>query len=487
MQFTFVSIVFVLTFLILFYSLRTEARPYILCIASIIYPFFLSHTAGLAIIVISLIVYTGGLLVGYLNTAGRKKISSFLVILTITMIVGTMILTKYLGKTLLFFIDRDLFMFSIPENSYLFSIVIPLGFSFYGFQAISYILDVYNGEIQAEKNIVLFHIYMAWFPKFISGPIERADEFIQQLHSVYQTKLFNAYKIKKSASYILIGCFFKIVVADRIAPLVNPVFLSPESYSRLILIITAILFAIQIYCDFAGYSMFAIGVSELFGIKLTENFSAPYLSHDINEFWDRWHISLSRWLKKYIYIPLGGNRKSIRRKYLNIMIVFLISAIWHGAGLGFIIWGLLHGIYSVIDNFILHSRYSGIKKGFIGRCITFVSVSFAWIFFYTGSVNNAIHYIKALLITPGEFGIVNQLTLMKNDIVLFVDTAVLLAVIFVMVLFDVVIYKKTLSKMIENMPLICWCLMLWIVILLVAILGTYGPGLDAGQMIYMQF
>ena len=469
MQFTFVSIIFVLILFILFYSLRTEFRPYILWIASMIYPFFLGYTAGSALIVISLIVYTGGLLVGYLNTIGRKKISRFLVIATIIMIVGIMILTKYSGKT------------------FLLSICIPIGFSFYGFQAISYILDVYNGEIQAEKNIVLFSIYMAWFPKFISGPIERADEFIHQLHNIYKTRLFNAQKIKKSASYILIGCFYKMVVADRIAPLTEPVFLSPENYSRLILAITAILFTVQIYCDFAGYSMFAIGVSELFGIKLTENFNAPYLSHDINEFWDRWHISLSRWLKKYIYIPLGGNRKGIKRKYLNIMIVFLISGIWHGAGLGFVIWGLLHGIYSVIDNLILSSRYSGIKKGFMGRCITFVSVSFAWIFFYTGSVNNAIQYIKAMLIAPGEFGIVNQLALMKDDIAVFWDIAVLLAAILVMIVFDVAIYKKTLSKMIENMSLVCWCSMLWIVILLVAIFGAYGPGLESSQMIYMNF
>ena len=486
MQFAIVSIFYVLAVLILFYTLRTEFRPYILCAASVVYPFLLGQKAGLAIIAVSLTVYAGGLLIGYLNTIGQKKFSGILVIVSITMIVAIMALTKYFGNILVI-LTGDFFMISVPENSFLFSISIPIGFSFYVFQAISYILDIYNGEIRAEKNIVSFHIYMAWFPKFISGPIERADEFIQQLRSIGRTRLFDAHKIKISASYILIGCFYKMVVADRIAPLIKQVFLFPENYSRSILIITAVLFTVQIYCDFAGYSMFAIGVSELFGIKLTENFNAPYLSQNISEFWDRWHISLSRWLKKYIYIPLGGNRKGIKRKYLNIMIVFLISGIWHGAGLGFIIWGLLHGIYLVIDNMILHSSHIRIREGFVGRFITFASVSFAWIFFYNGSLSSAVRYIKALLITPGKLGIFNQLTLIRNDITTLVDFAVLLAVILIMVMFDVAIYKKTLRKMIENMPLVYWCLMLWIVMLFVVVLGAYGQDFAGSQMIYMQF
>lgn len=487
MQFAILSIIYVLVVLILFYSLRIEFRQYVLCAASIIYPFFLGKDVGFVIIAISMIVYAGGLLIGYLNTIGKKKISSILMIAIISLVVGIMALTKYIGKTLSFLVARDLFMVTIPEDSFLFSIFIPIGFSFYGFQAISYILDVYSGKIQTEKNIVLFHIYMAWFPKFISGPIERADEFIHQLHSMEQTRLFDVYKVKKSASYILIGCFYKMVVADRIVPLIEQVFMFPENYSRSILIIASVLFTIQIYSDFAGYSMVAIGVSELFGIKLTENFNAPYLSHNINEFWDRWHISLSRWLKKYIYIPLGGNRKGIERKYLNIILVFLISGIWHGAGFGFIIWGLLHGIYSVIDNLILRSGHTKIREGIIGRCITFLSVSFAWIFFYTGSLSGAVHYIKALLINPGEFGVLNQIAILESDIDMLIDFAILLVAILIMVAFDAVIYKKTLQKTFENMSLFHCCLMLWIVILLVAIFGVYGPDLAESQMIYMQF
>ncbi|MCH5257498.1 MAG: MBOAT family protein [Lachnospiraceae bacterium] len=487
MQFAILSVFYILAALILFYSLRTEFRLYILCAASIIYPFLLGQEVGTAIIVISLTVYGAGLLIDYLNNIGQKKVSSILMILTITMIVGIMVLTKYFSRILAFLNAENLFVNSIPEDSFLFSVCIPIGFSFYGFQAISYILDVYNGKKQAERNILLFHIYMAWFPKFISGPIERSDEFIHQLRSIDKVRIFDAHRIKKSASYIFIGCFYKMVVADRIAPLIKQVFLSPGNYSRAILIIVAILFTIQIYCDFAGYSMFAIGVSELFGIRLTENFNAPYLSHNINEFWERWHISLSRWLKQYIYIPLGGNRKGIERKYLNIMIVFLISGIWHGAGWGFIIWGLLHGTYSVIDNLILRSNYTRIREGFIGRFITFTSVSFAWIFFYNGSVSSAINYIKTLLITPGELGIINQLVLIKNDTDTMVDLVVLLAVIIIILVFDMVIYKKTLLKMIENMSLGSWCLMIWILILLVAVFGVYGPDIEGNQMIYMQF
>lgn len=485
MQFAIVSIIYVLAVLILFYSLRIEFRPYILCIASIIYPFFLGRRAGYAILAISLTVYIGGLLIEYLRNIGKKRISCIFMIAIIIMIVGIIILTKYLRNILVLLSVENFYIISVPENSFLFSICIPIGFSFYGFQAISYIVDVYNGEMHAEKNIVSFHVYMAWFSKFISGPIERADKFLQQFQNIYKTKLFDADKIKKSVSYILIGCFYKMVVADRIANFIGDVFLSPEIYSRPILIISSILFTIQIYCDFAGYSMVAVGVSELFGISLTENFNAPYFSHNISEFWDRWHISLTGWLKKYVYIPLGGNRKSIGRKYLNIMIVFLISGIWHGAGAGFIVWGLLHGIYSIIDNLILNSSHRRIREGFIGRCITLISVSFAWIFFYTGSMGNAIRYIAALLIAPGEKGIFNQMASLK--IYTLLDLVVLLVFILIVAVFDKIIYKKTLKKIIEDMSLIQWCLMIWILLFLVLIFGVYGPDLAGRQLIYMQF
>lgn len=485
MQLTVVSIFYVLAVLILFYTLRVEFRPYILCAASIIYPFFLGQRTGFTIIAISLIVYAGGLLIGYLKSIGKKRVSKFFVMVIIITIAGIIISTKYLKNILILINTGDFFKISISENSFLYTVCIPIGLSFYGFQAISYVLDVYNGEICAEKNIVSFHVYMAWFPKFISGPIERADKFIQQFQKITQTRLFDAGKIKKSISYILVGCFYKMVVADRIANFIGGVFLSPEIYSRPILIIASIMFTIEIYCDFAGYSMVAVGVSELFGIGLTENFNAPYFSHNISEFWDRWHISLTEWLKKYIYIPLGGNRKGTGRKYLNIMIVFLISGIWHGAGVGFIVWGLLHGIYSVLDNIILRSNYKKIREGFIGRCITFVSVSFAWIFFNTASMGNAIRYIKALLIAPGELGIFNQLTSIEITAVL--DLAVLSVVILIMAVLDSKIYKKTLKKMIEDMPLIWWCLMMWIIIFIVAVFGVYGPDFTGRQLIYMQF
>lgn len=485
MQLAVVSVFYVLAVLILFYSLRKELRPYILFAASIIYPFLLGRDTGFAIIAISLTAYAGGLLIGYLNDIGKKRISSIFMSVIIIAISGIIILTKYLGNILTLLNSRDFLTISVPENSFLFSVCIPIGFSFYSFQAISYVIDVYNGEICAEKNIISFHVYMAWFPKFISGPIERANEFVQQFDEIKSVKLLNSDRIKKSVSYILIGCFYKMVVADRIANFIGVVFLSPESYSRAILIISAILFTLQIYCDFAGYSMVAVGISELFGIRLTENFNAPYFSHNISEFWDRWHISLTRWLKKYIYIPLGGNRKGAGRKYLNIMIVFLVSGIWHGAGVGFIVWGLLHGIYSVIDNLILHSAYSRIREGFIGRCITFISVSFAWIFFYTGSAENAARYIRALLIAPGETGVFSQLALIK--IITVLDIVVLSAVILLMAIFDNIIYKKTIKKIIEDMPLVRWCLMMWIMIFLVAVFGVYGPDFTGRQLIYMQF
>ena len=229
------------------------------------------------------------------------------------------------------------------------SLFLPVGISFYLFMSIGYIVDVYRGKIKAEKNLISYALFVSFFPIIMSGPIERAGNLLPQFKKEVFAKIkFDTERIRDGFVRMLWGYFQKLVLADRIAVVVDMVYGSPESYGGAMVILASFLYTFQIYCDFAGYSNVAIGIGEIFGIKIIENFKVPYLATSIADFWRRWHISLSSWFRDYLYVPLGGNRKGIVRKYVNIMVVFLLSGLWHGAGWNFILWGGLHGLYQVI-------------------------------------------------------------------------------------------------------------------------------------------
>ncbi len=219
--------------------------------------------------------------------------------------------------------------------------ILPLGLSFYSFKIISYLIDNYKHKISFKQNFINYFIYVTYFPEIISGPISRGKTIIEQLDNTFT---FKKDKWLKGIQLIIAGLFLKFVIANRTAVYVNTVFQNYTSYTGLALFIAAILYSIQIYSDFSGYSNMSIGISNLLGIEVERNFNRPYFSKSIKEFWGRWHISLSSWLKDYIYIPLGGNRKGKFRKWLNSIITFLVSGFWHGNGSGYIFWGLYHGI-----------------------------------------------------------------------------------------------------------------------------------------------
>lgn len=269
-------------------------------------------------------------------------------------------------------------------------VLLPVGISFYTFQAVGYSIDVYRGSIKAEKSFMTYALFVSFFPQLVAGPIERAKNLLPQFHEEHQFSYDNAIEGLKQMVW---GFFMKLCVADVLSEYVNAVFNHVAQHNGTSMIIATIFFTFQIYCDFGGYSNIAIGAARVMGFNLMENFHRPYLSLNIKEFWKRWHISLSTWFMDYVYIPLGGNRVKYPRHLLNLMITFLVSGIWHGASWTFVLWGCLHGVYQVLGNvwrkFVYKPTYNSIISKFCGTVFCFFMVAFAWIFFRANNVNDA--------------------------------------------------------------------------------------------------
>ena len=282
-------------------------------------------------------------------------------------------------------------------------LLLPVGISFYTFQTLSYVIDVYRGDVLPERNFFFYALFVSFFPQLVAGPIERPGNLMPQLRERHPWSNENAVK---GAKHMIVGFFKKICVADLIAVYVNSVYNNVESASALGVIIATALFAVQIYCDFSGYTDIAIGCARVMGIRLMKNFDHPYMATGIKEFWARWHISLSGWFKDYLYIPLGGNRRGKARAMLNVFIVFLVSGLWHGANWTFVLWGAIHGLYQVVGTLTRRPRDifwervglgkdSGLLR-WLRRAGTFVLVSFAWIFFRANSIEDAFAVIGKL-------------------------------------------------------------------------------------------
>jgi len=266
---------------------------------------------------------------------------------------------------------------------------IPVGISFFTFQAVGYTFDIYFQQAKAEKNFFKFALFVSYFPQLVAGPIERFTNLHEQLfakHKLLYENLSNGFRL------ILYGLFIKMVIADNLAPLADPVFNNPLAYSQSDNIIALLFFSLQIYADFHGYSMIAIGVALIMGIKLMDNFRTPYLATSIKDFWARWHISLSTWFRDYLYVPLGGNKVSYFRWMLNIMIIFLVSGIWHGANYTFIVWGALHGFMYLLEQIFARAKWIKTKNAFftgLGFIKTFIVINLAWLFFRSDTLAKA--------------------------------------------------------------------------------------------------
>lgn len=268
------------------------------------------------------------------------------------------------------------FRFELPGLNW----AIPIGISFFSFQAIGYLLDVYHNRIKAEHNIIDYTLFVSFFPQITSGPISKAEDLIPQLKNL---KPFEYAKAASGLKFLLWGMFLKVVVADRLGIFVNAVYENYQFYSGIDCFIASVFYSIQIYGDFAGYSLMALGIAKCLGIDLINNFERPYLATSITSFWKRWHISLTQWLTRQIYIPLGGSRTSKIKTYRNILITFIVSGIWHGANWTFIIWGAFHGIIQIIEKALSIQKETHKNKliAIIRIIITFLLVNFAWIIF----------------------------------------------------------------------------------------------------------
>lgn len=284
------------------------------------------------------------------------------------------------------------------------ALLLPMGISFYTFQTMSYSIDVYNGKIKPEKHLGIFALFVSFFPQLVAGPIERAGNLLAQFRIEHK---FEYKRVTSGLKLIVWGLFKKVVIADRLAGMVDYVYNDPTNFGGFSLILASLFFAFQIYCDFSGYSDIAIGSAKVLGFKLMDNFKRPYFSKSIGEFWKRWHISLSTWFRDYVYIPMGGNRVVKWRWFYNLFITFLVSGLWHGANWTFIIWGALHGGYLVTSNLLNAekknksgeqssiSKWGSIKNVF-QIVTTFVLVVFAWIFFRANNLSDATYIVSHL-------------------------------------------------------------------------------------------
>ena len=379
------------------------------------------------------------------------------------------------------FINKILGIAALSIDMPVIDVLLPVGISFYTFQALGYIVDVYRGEIKAERNFINYALFVSFFPQLVAGPIERSKNLLTQIDNLGHRRYEN---LSKGLLYILWGFFLKLVIADRAAIFVNQVFDSYQGYSYIFLCYGALLFAVQIYCDFYSYSIIAKGSAKVLGYDLMDNFRAPYLSKSITEFWRRWHISLSTWFKDYLYIPLGGNRKGAFRKHLNVLIVFLVSGLWHGANYTFVLWGLIHGVFNILED-----SFKGITKGIrdnfiyknIRRLITFVVAVLSFVIFRSKNIGAAKAYLLGIF--KRQAGSPDASIAFPYE-----DTVILLIAIAILVVIDILIYNKVkLADNIERRSLIVrWPIYIFLLIATL-IFGIYGPGYSEAQFIYFQF
>ena len=369
------------------------------------------------------------------------------------------------------------------------NIPLPIGISFFTFGAISYLMDLYRGHYEAEKNPLNMALYLSFFPKISVGPIARYRDFGPQLVNRQETVEKTAEGIRRFAY----GLGKKVLVANIVGASVDKIYAQDiTNVTGVMVWCAAILYAIQIYYDFSGFTDMAIGLGKMFGFDICENFNYPYLSGSIQEFWRRWHISLSSFLRDYLYIPLGGNRKGRFRKYLNLLLTFLASGMWHGVGLHFVFWGGLHGVYQIAGDLLQQclpqkmTRSSHPALQLIRIMRTFLLTSFAWIFFRADSLQMALAYIKRMIVTGG-FSQLYDGTLLGMGLDLY-EWGILLIGLLVLILADILKNRgKELTERVMEKTLVLRYIVALCLLAAVYVYGMYGPAYDAAQFIYFQF
>jgi D-alanyl-lipoteichoic acid acyltransferase DltB (MBOAT superfamily) len=401
----------------------------------------------------------------------EDKIRKRLLWLSIFVNLGILFSFKYFH-----FFDKNLHRFLAHYNLFqgntFQQLLLPVGISFYTFQTISYTIDVYRKKISPEKNFVKFALFVSFFPQLVAGPIERAGNLLPQFDKLIK---FDYKRVTEGLKLVVWGFFQKVVIADSLAPFVNTVYSNPGSYGGLDIWLVTFFFAVQIYCDFSGYTDIARGAAKILGYDLRINFKLPYFSASITEFWHRWHISLSTWFRDYVYIPLGGNRvRSDFRFAANIMTVFILSGFWHGASWNFLIWGALHGVYYLIEKFSpIKIPYA--NKGFkqlIRILIVFIFVNFAWIFFRSESVMLSLQLVENSFNFMQSSLNFDKAGLLKNFI--------LIGLLFVVNLIE---RKKDIVEYVSEKPMMLRWSIYYLTCMSIIIFGNFG----IQEFIYFRF
>lgn len=353
------------------------------------------------LLITTLSTYYGGYMIQ--RYEGNKRKQKLISIGIIIINLGILFFFKYYNFFMESFIDTfSLFGKKLSVSTI--KVILPVGISFYTFTALSYTIDIYQKKITATKDIIAYSAYTMFFPSILSGPISRATK---QLPQYFQKRKFGYSKAVEAVKFIIMGAVMKLCLADRLGIYVDTVYNNFMQHNGTTLLLTSVLYTIQIYGDFAGYSLMAIGYGKLLGIELQTNFERPYFAKTVTEFWRRWHISLTTWFRDYIYFPLGGNKVPKLRWMVNIMIVFVVSGLWHGAAYTFLIWGAFHGLCMIIERQIYGKKMKEINDrltipNIIRILITFCIVSFAWIFFRAESFNDAMYIIKSIMTKHGK-------------------------------------------------------------------------------------
>ena len=446
------------------------------------YYFYMSWNAkyGVLILLSTVVNYAAAIYIHKAETARGKRLA---LLSGLGVSLGMLFLFKYYNFAVETFNSISLWLGSGAPLPY-HSLLLPVGISFFTFQTLSYTLDVYMGKREPERHFGIFALYVSFFPQLVAGPVERSTRLMPQFHEV---KRFRWANLWPGLQLIMTGLIKKVVIADRLAVLVNAVYGDIPGHSGPELALATVFFAFQIYCDFSGYTDIAIGTARIMDFDLMKNFDRPYLSRSVNEFWRRWHISLSTWFKDYVYVPLGGNRGGELRTAANLLVVFIVSGVWHGASYNFIIWGALNGFYLVLERYLLSPLYARLDARFPGNPVialprilfTFTLITFSWIFFRAATLSDAIAVITA--ITAGS-AVFRPDTLGVSPHDLTVSIAAIACLLLVEALSHIRIPQFTDSKKPFVLRLAVFYAMFFVLILM----GVYGAN-DASQFIYFTF
>lgn len=400
----------------------------------------------------------------------------------LTLDVVLLFLFKYVNFALAL-AGRMLHGLGVDFSAPVLDLVLPVGISFYLFQAMGYVIDVYRGKVEAERDFLLYALFLSFFPQVVSGPIGRAGELLPQFRAEHP---FDWDNFRMGLLRFLWGALKKLVLADRLAVLVNTVYAAPETFGALQLMGAAVAFSFQIYCDFSAYTDMALGVARSMGFTLRENFRTPYFARTIADFWRRWHMSLTSWFRDYLYIPLGGSRKGTARKFMNVLIVFAVSGLWHGAAMTFVVWGLLNGAYQVVGALTLPVRDKALGTLGLGPesrlrqllqiAGTFALTTVAWVFFKAGSLSNALAVLGGML--RGSVWVRQSMGLDRREL--------LVALAGLLVLFFVDLYSQrhdAAGTWLAAPRPVRWAV-LWVLLFACLIFGCYGTGYDAQSFLY---